>query len=229
MAKDRVLFSDLPYICPMQQPALSIESILAALSQNETALPTIRNSTKYPLIHQSLSPQGLYTAILTIGKLLGVEGQAESLIEPLEERTNIIKHKLKFIAEDQKPTVLCLDSVSPASILQNGYLDALIELAGGIPYGNINNNSFSPDIIIVITDTPVPTLFSELPALLGSTSWASTPAVANDNIFVVQDPNALRQPGLNVADDAEILAEIISSKYFVFGKEGTSWIRFGLV
>lgn len=223
-----MLFRDLPYICPMQEPAFLIEPVLSALGQHKSILPLITNSEKYASIQQSYTANQLYAAIRTIGKILDVQEQAEQLVEPLEERTNIIEHKLKFIADEQKPAVLCLSDVSPPNIVQSEYLDALIRLAGGIPFSASQDDTFRPDVLIILSDEPAASLFNQLPVLLSSNTWATTPAVEKNNVFIIPEHDALRHPGLSVADDAEILAEIISSKYFVYGNEGTSWIRFEL-
>lgn len=210
----------------MQEPDFPLASILATLGLDETSLPLLQNSPEYPAIRQAQTPNDIYDAIRQIGSLTGAREPAEQLVEPLEERTNIIAHKLKFIAPEQRPSVLCLQHVSPAAIAQNGYLDALVRLAGGIPFAAVQDGAFQPDILVILSDEPLPALFGELPALLASSTWETTPAVAKNKVFIIQDPEALRHPGLRVADDAEILAEIISPKYFVFGQEGTSWIRF---
>lgn len=212
----------------MLQPVLLIESILTALGQGDKALFAIQNSHEYQTILQSHTPDNVFASIRIVGDVLGMVEETEQIVESLEERTNIIKHKLKFITPEQKPTVLCLQDVSPASIWQNDYVDTLIDLAGGIPYGKVDKDTFSPDIVIIVSDTPVPTLFSDLPVLLDSSTWANTPAVEKNNIFIIQDINILRQPSLRVADEAELLAEIISSKYFIYGNNGTAWIRFEL-
>lgn len=217
-----------PKFAAMQEPVFSLKPILAALGMDETHVPSIEKSKEYPTISQARTPNQLYDAIRIIGTLLNATEQAEQLVAPLEERTNIIEHKLKFIAADQRPSVLCLEDVSPSSIMQNDYLDALVRLAGGIPFTDTADSAFKPDVLIIISDQPVPALFGELPALLSSSTWEATPAVAKNNIFIIQDPQALRHPGLSVADDAEILAEIISTKYFFYGHDGEAWIRFEL-
>src|SRR5690606_11456826 len=207
----------------MQQKVLSLEQILLALGLDDTSRHHIEQSAVYPGIRKAHTPKDIYEALRTIGTLTGVADRVEILVEPLEERTNIIAHKLKFIEDEQKPTVACVQDLSAPIGTPHNYLDALIRLAGGMPASEIQ-----PDIMIIISDKPVSAVFAELPALLSSPTWATAPAVINNQIFIIQDPQALRRPGLRVADDAEILAEIISSKYFVFGHEGNAWIRFGL-
>ncbi len=212
----------------MQEPAFALERILPALGLDETSLPRIEQGNEYPTFRQAQTPSEIYEAIRRVGVLTDTRDRAEELAESLEERTNLIAHKLKFIAADQKPSVLCLHGLLPTTIVPGSYLDSLVRLAGGTPINALEGDEIQPDILVILSDQPLASLFGELPALLASHAWAATPAVANNNIYIIQDAEALRQPGLRVADDAEILAEIISSKYFVFGHEGTAWIRFGL-
>lgn len=208
----------------MQERGLSLEHILPAVGLDETSRHLIEQSAAYPGIKNAHTPHEIYEAIRSIGTLTGVTDRAETLVESLEERTNIIAHKLKFIGDDQKPLVACVQDLSTKTHSPHHYLDALVRLAGGIP-----SLDKQPNILIIIPDGPVASVVGELPALLASPTWATTPAVVNSQVFILQDPQALRQPGLRVADDAEILAEIISSKYFVFGHEGNAWIRFELI
>lgn len=212
----------------MQEPAFSLERILPALGLDEHSLPQLEKGNDYSSLRHAHTPSEIYEAIRRVGSLTDTRDRAEELAESLEERTNIIAHKLKFIAAEQKPHVLCLKGLSPSALVPDGYLDSLVRLAGGIPVDSAAGDDIQPDILIILSDQPLASLFAELPAWLASHAWASTPAVANNHIYIIQDPEALRQPGLRVADDAEILAEIISSKYFVFGYEGTAWIRFAL-
>ena len=68
----------------------------------------------------SLQPNGLddvYRDIRMIAGKLSVENAAEELLELSDERINIIRHKLKFIAE--KPTVACIEWLSPLMIAGN--------------------------------------------------------------------------------------------------------------
>lgn len=212
----------------MQNPSISLVGILSALGLDTACLSLLEKTAEYSTISNVRSPGEVYAAIRQIGKLLDAETAADELAENLEERINIIEHKLKFIADEHKPKVLCLSDISPVIVAQSPYLDKLIRIAGGIEYARWEDGEFDPDIIILINSKPMSQLLSELPNMLATTYWSETNAVKNNNIFVVHDPLCLQEPGAHIADDAEILAEIINPKYFIFGKNGKSWMQFDI-
>src|SRR5690554_543701 len=69
---------------------------------------------------------------------IGIEGgkieTAADLVADLEERINLVQHKLKFIDEDQKPSVLVLTGVDPAVIATNDYLGEILKITGSREY-----------------------------------------------------------------------------------------------
>jgi len=212
----------------MQKPALSLHSILEALGLDSACIPLLKETASYHRMIQSTTPEEVFQAIRSIGETLNLQPEADQLAEDLEERINIIIHKLKFIPEEHKPNVLCLHDVSPVAMAQNEYLSRLISIAGGIDYLNWDKDAFNPDILLLIADKPVSELLSELPNTLATGYWEKTHAVKNNNIYVVHDARYLRQPGALIADDIEILAEIINPQYFIFGRNEDVWMPFSL-
>lgn len=212
----------------MQKPRLSLHSVLEALDLDSACIPLLEKTEVYTQVIQSKTPEEVYAAIRIIGQALDVRERADQLAEHLEERINIIVHKLKFIPKEQRPSVLCLRELSPAIRADREYLDRLVDLAGGISYADRDPESVNPDILILINDRPVSQLLSELPHTLTTGHWADTPAVKNGNIYLVYDGRYLRQPGARTADDMEILAEIINPKYFIFGRDADAWMPFSL-
>jgi iron complex transport system substrate-binding protein len=62
----------------------------------------------------SLSPATLadvFNDIKLLATTLGVSQQGELLVEELQERCDLIHHKLKFV--EQRPTVVCIEWLSP--------------------------------------------------------------------------------------------------------------------
>lgn len=146
-------------------------------------------------------------------------------VEDLEERIDIIAHKLKFIADDSKPRVLFLADVSPVQSVTNPYLDILTRGAGGIPIGTTADGT-TADVIVVVSNKTTPQLLSALPTLFSTPGWSESVAVKNGSIYLIHHPDYLRQPGALIADDMEILAEILHPKQFVFGRDKDVWMKF---
>lgn len=210
----------------MRSTRLSIQSILTALDLDAACMPLLEKAPVHEALLRSYTPDAVYAAIHTIGDLLDRPQQAAELAESLEERINIVTHKLKFIADESRPRVLFLDDVAPAHTVHDTYLDTIARIAGGIPL-QPDAGFASAGTIVVVSDKPVPELLAELPALLATPGWAETAAVKNGEVYIVHHPDHLKQPGALIADDIEILAEILYSGQFIFGRDEDAWMRFG--
>jgi len=213
----------------MQKPGLSLHSVLEALELEPTGISVLEQAEVYQQLVQSTTPEEIYAAIRTVGQLVDADEKANQLADGLEERINIIIHKLKFIPKEQRPTVACLQDISTATNINEQYLASLIDIAGGVSLvGGEAYATENPDILLVIDDLPVPQLLAELAYLLTSDNWTEINAVKSGQVYVVHDARYLRRPSALVAEDVEILAEIINPKHFIFGREADAWMRFNL-
>jgi len=141
--------------------------------------------------------------------------------ELLEEGINIIVHKLKFIQIENRPIVEIVDFSRPA--IDPSYLEEISEIAGA-QNNPLVKESENAEILIFINESP--SFLSSLPELLNN-QYSDYKAANNNNVFIVHKPEF----GKNKEDfllDTEIFAEIIQSKYFVYGHEGDHWIKFSL-
>lgn len=170
----------------------------------------------------------VYELITAIGTALDVPENATTLVEDIEERVNIVVHKLKFIEEGQKLKVLLVGDALSEEDDNKEYFRSLIETAGGKSYktelGDIN-----PGLIIFLAKRKsIYQLLGELPAILEQSEWKNTEAVKNNKVFLVDATKHLQGNIIQVADDVELLAEILYPQYFVFGGSGESWLKFEL-
>lgn len=209
----------------MQSTRLSLHSILTALEIDAACLPLLEQAPTYDELVRAHTPDTIYTAIHTVGDTLQVAPKARQLVENLEERINIIIHKLKFIADENKPRVLFLSNISPVQLINDTYLETIARIAGGIPISASADVAIA-DVIVVVSESPIPRLLTAFPVLLTQPEWAQTAAVKNGNVFIIHHPNHLRQPGALIADDIEILAEILHQKQFFFGRDEDAWMKF---
>ena len=210
----------------MQSPLLSLHSVLTALDLDAACIPLLEQAHAHAELVHANTPETVYAAIRSIGNMLNASQTANQLAENLEERINIISHKLKFITEENKPNVLFLNDVSPAKTIYNEYLGNMVRTAGGRTHPNPGEDVWNPDKIIVVSNKPVSQLLNELPKGLSAPEWSQTAAVSNGDVYIIHNGEFLRQPGAEIADDAEILAEILQPKYFVFGRDEDAWMKF---
>lgn len=186
----------------------------------------------------SLNPHTLndiFNEITSLAQKLGVKENGEALLEELQERCDIIHHKLKFI--EQKPTVACIEWLSPLMVAGN-WTPELIQIAGGIPVlSEIGKHSgyvefdeirqTDPDIIVI---SPcgfwLSRTLQEISLLLNLPGWSELTAVKNNQVYIADGNQYFNRSSQKVVDTIEILAEIINPKQFIFGHEGKNWLRF---
>jgi len=188
----------------------------------------------------SLQPNSLddiYKDIIMVADALDVADKGNTVVEELQERVDIIRHKLKFI--ENKPTVACIEWLEPLMVSGN-WIPELVGIAGGVsiladagkhsPYiqwQDIQSND--PDIIIVMPcGFPIGRTMREMDILLQLPGFGDLKAVKNNRLYIADGNQYFNRPGPRLIDSVEILAEIINPKQFVFGYEGEGWIKFGI-
>ena len=169
----------------------------------------------------------LFSFISKVGEEGNKTGIAEELVFDMEERINIVKHKLKFIDESVKPSVLVLSDVIPPVVETSRYLTYLLRMAGAKPYdAQVGENSdFNPEVILLVSPQ-MEKMFGGLASLLMLEEWQQTNAVKNNRIFMVDGENNLQGMGINLASDVELLGEILYPQYLTFSGKGESWLPF---
>lgn len=188
----------------------------------------------------SLQPDSLdviFNNIREVAAVLEVADRAEGLIEDLQERVDIIRHKLKFM--ENKPTVACIEWLEPMMVSGN-WVPELVSIAGGLPVLAENGKHSpyvkwedirqqDPDVIVVMPcGFPIERTIKEVNLLLQLPGFAELKAVKNDRFYIVDGNQYFNRPGPRIVDSIEILAEIIHPKQFIFGYEGDGWIKFSL-
>ena len=159
----------------------------------------------------------------------------ESSLEDLQERVDIIEHKLKFI--DKKPTVACLEWLDPLMAAGN-WIPELVAIAGGIPVlAEVDGQSAyiewediretDPEVIVVIArGSSVERTVREIGTLLQLPGFADLQAIKNKRFYIADGDQYFYHTDAGLIDSIEILAEIINPKQFIFGNEGEGWIKF---
>ncbi|MCJ8211905.1 cobalamin-binding protein [Mucilaginibacter sp. RS28] len=188
----------------------------------------------------SLQPQKLadiLSDITTVASALGVSERGAQLLEDLNERIDLIRHKLKFI--EAKPTVACIEWLDPLMVSGN-WVPGLVEIAGGkpvlaeegkhSPYIDWTDIRLAdPEVLVVMPcGFSVERTLKEIDLLLALPGFNDLQAVKNNRVYIADGNQYFNRPGPRIVDSIEILAEIINPKQFIFGYEGQGWIKFGV-
>ena len=144
------------------------------------------------------------------------------LTEELQERVDIIKHKLKFI--EQKPAVACIVDLENIA-LADSTIAQLVSIAGGAADAQL----LDPDIIIIMpAGAAIEETIKGIDQLFQLPGFADLKAVKNNRLYITDGQRYFNNDEALLVDEIEILAEIINPKQFIFGYEGNAWIKFSL-
>ena len=188
----------------------------------------------------SLQPNSLneiFNDIASVATALDVIPAGGQLIEELQERVDIIRHKLKYL--EAKPTVACIEWLAPM-MLSGNWMPELVAIAGGVsilaepgkrsPYVTWEEIRLqNPDVMILMPcGFPIERTMREIDLLLQLPGVNELKAVKNNRIYIADGNQYFNRPGPRIVDSIEILAEIVNPKQFIFGYEGAGWIKFAL-
>lgn len=138
----------------------------------------------------------------------------EELREELQERVDIILHKIKFM---DKIPVAVLDSDN----LNSGILNVVIEAAGG----EMTTDVMAAQLVIYHESrVGMLEMMGIIPSLLDN-EW---PAVKYKKVYILDDQSAYLSDPQHFVNTLEDIAEILHHGYFVFGNEGRTWTGFAI-
>lgn len=211
----------------------AVRDILVALGLEEEALAAAENAgIAETLSSRPSSIDDIFGHVLHIAENYGVTARAEVLVEELKERTEIIRHKLKFV--EDRPSVVCITGLSPLET-NGGIIAELISIAGGKPVGRQGGLSYDvleslePEVILIaVPGNTVEMTVREINFLFGLDGWNELPAVKNNRVYILDGKKYIHLLSPAIIDSLEMLAEIIQPKQFIFGFEGEAWVKFGV-
>ena len=213
------------------------EVCAVSLEEVEKALENYLDKQARIVSLQPNSLEDIFNNIREVADALNVPADGEKLIEDLQERVDIVRHKLKFM--ENKPTVACIEWLEPMMVSGN-WVPELVSIAGGVsilaeagqhsPFIQwVDIQLQDPEVIIVMPcGFSIERTLREIDILLQLPGFAELQAVKNNRLYIVDGNQYFNRPGPRIVDSIEILAEIIHPKQFIFGYEGDGWIRFTL-
>jgi iron complex transport system substrate-binding protein len=211
------------------------EVCAVSLEEVEKALDNYLDKQAHIVSLQPNKLEDIFKDIQTVADALGVTSMGNTLIEDLQERVDIIRHKLKYV--ESRPTVACIEWLEPMMISGN-WIPELAGLAGGksvlaeaskhSPYIQWDDILLAdPEIIVVMPcGFSIERTMREMNLLLNLPQFADTRAAKNNRIYIADGNQYFNRPGPRIVDSIEIMAEIIHPKLFSFGYEGNGWIKF---
>ncbi len=205
----------------MQSQQTLLENILSILSVEVSSI-TPEMQEKINLLATDFDASS--DILNYIEHIARITGKLQSpALEDFMDEINIIIHKLKFISKEDRPKVICIELDDYLSVIKSAYLLDSIALTGGNP---LEAKSTEVDRIIVIDRHQQ--AFSKLPSILADPILAHSPAIEKNQVYIINKADFGNCPGKDYLQELEILAEIIQPKYFIFGHEGASWLKFEL-
>ena len=202
-----------------------VEEALSNLISQETSLISLQPNTLWDILKE----------IKEVAKTLGVEEKGNELVEDLEERIDLVKHKLKFFPD--KPKVVIIEWLSPIMVAGN-WIPELVEIAGGQSLLAENGKhsplvdwqqiyDANPDVLIIAPcGFSIARTLQEIDLILNLPGLRDLTAVKNNRVYIADGNAYFNRSGPRIVDTIEMLAEMITPKYFNYGYEGEGWIKF---
>ena len=213
------------------------EVCAVSLKEVEQALENLLRKDARIVSLELGSLDDIFKNIIQVADALNAHEKGHELVESLQERVDIIRHKLKFI--DKKPTAACIEWLEPLMVSGN-WIPEMVTIAGGqavlaeagkhSPYVDWNDVRLQdPEIIVVMPcGFSIERTLKEMDLLLQLPGFEQLQAVKNNQLYIADGNQYFNRPGPRIVDSIEILAEIINPKQFIFGFEGEGWIRFSV-
>lgn len=213
------------------------EVCAVSLKEVEEALENYLDKQASIISLQPNSLNDIFDNIREVAAALDVRTKGGQLIEDLQERVDIVRHKLKFT--ENKPTVACVEWLEPLMVSGN-WVPELINIAGGVsvlakagkhsPFIQwVDIQVQDPEVIIVMPcGFSIERTLKEMDLLLQLPGFADLQAIKNNRLYIADGNQYFNRPGPRIVDSIEILAEIIHPKQFMFGYEDDGWIKFSL-
>lgn len=211
------------------------EVCAVSLKEVEEALDNYLDKQSHIVSLQPNKLNDIFTDIATVAAALDVEAARNELIENLQERVDIIRHKLKYV--ESRPTLACIEWLEPLMVSGN-WIPELVGIAGGSsllteagkhsPFVKWEDIQLSnPEVIVIMPcGFSIERTMREIDLLLNLPGFAEMQAVKNNRVYIADGNQYFNRPGPRIVDSIEIMAEIIHPKLFTFGYEGNGWIKF---
>lgn len=203
-----------------------VEEALSSMVNQEAQIISLKPDTLADILRE----------IQEIGLALDKEKEATQLLEDLDDRIELIRHKVKHV--QNRPKVACIEWLEPLMVAGN-WTPELVEIAGGVPVlaENGKHSPFidweqlaasAPDILVIAPcGFSIPRTLSEIQVLTKHPLWKDLPAVQKNRVYVADGNHYFNRSGPRIVDSIEILAEIIQANQFYYGMEGEAWVKFG--
>jgi len=211
------------------------EVCAVSLKEVEEALDNYLDKQTHIVSLQPNKLDDIFNDIKTVAVALNAEAAGDTLMEDLQERVDIIRHKLKYV--ESRPSVACIEWLEPLMVSGN-WVPELVSIAGGssilaeagkhspfVQWDDILDAD--PEIIVVMPcGFSIERIIREIDLLLNLPGFAAMRAVKANRLYIADGNQYFNRPGPRIVDTIEIMAEIIHPKLFTFGNEGNGWIKF---
>jgi iron complex transport system substrate-binding protein len=163
----------------------------------------------------------VYTEIINMGKILGLNAEALKMSDELKKQVDEITSKVPNLEQSQKPKVFYEVWNEPLmSAGKNTFISELIEMSGGInivaadglegwpEYSLEKLIQNNPDIMIA----PV-SLASDAGAILSEARFSKITAITNKRVYIIPD-NPVSRPSQNIIKGLTMIAQAIHPEIF---------------
>lgn len=164
----------------------------------------------------------IFENVRLVGKLCNVAERAESYVNDLQARLNVLESKT---SEIERPRVVMLEWLEPFFAPGHWVLEQVKFAGGDYSFGNLGKPSttttieaitdYAPEFIVLIPcGYYIPDIMRQIPQTNFPDAWYSLPAVQNNQVWATDASAYFSRPAPRVVTGAEILAKILHPNVF---------------
>ena len=212
------------YFNPTVEPVIALHPDLIVADLGSQDLTVQLRDLGYKVVY--LNPSnltGVLANIVKIGKATNHESEAQTLLNQLQQRIDVVVNGVKNAATAPK-VYNEIWSDPYTSVGKGTFIDGLIKLAGGQnifenstdsypTYGSEAVIALNPDIIVFPSSMGETNFWGDFPTVAARPGWSSITAVKN-NAFYTINGDMINQPAPRQVDALEALAKIIHPEIF---------------
>ena len=168
---------------------------------------------------------GVFRNIMIVGKAVGAENEASTLVDKIQDRLDEISEMTKDLNSEEMPHVFVTGwydgETDPWTSGYGTFANDIISLAGGINIAEARGGFFqmgleelvgsNPEMIIILEDYLWPTPTYE--AIMNDERLSGVTAISEGRVYKV-DANLFSRPGPRLVDGIEELARILHPEAF---------------
>ncbi|MEE0775490.1 MAG: ABC transporter substrate-binding protein [Bacillota bacterium] len=201
------------------EPQILIASTNSQLNDDDPYKTLTEQGVTVIYMDNSVSLEGIMNDIKFLGEIVNKEDEAQSMADEMRKSIDEIADIGKTITDQKTVYFELAPSPNITTFGTGNFLNEILELCGAVNIFGDEEGWISPNAETIITKAPdviitnVDYMDDQVNAIKAREGWSSIPAVANDEVYLVE-ANASSRPTQNVVKAMKEIAKAVYPEYY---------------